>query len=91
MTMTTTVILLVLASMFLAAYLIRRRTRIGSVRGTTSGTNLMLDLIFKSTALAMGGISFGAAIFRAISTEAHVVLLSLGLLALALGALQKRE
>ncbi len=91
MIMTTTVILLLLAAVFLAAYLIRRRTRIGSVRGATTWTNLMLDLIFKSTALAMGSISVGTAIFRVISTEAHVVLLSVGLLALALDAFQKTE
>ena len=92
MTMTViTVIMLVLAGGFLAAYLIRRRTRVSSVRGTTTRTNLLLDLIFKSTALAMGSISVGAAMFRVISTEAHVVLLSLGLLALALDAFQKTE
>ena len=51
----------------------------------------MLNLIFKSTALAMGSISFAAAIFTVISTEAHVVLLSLGILALALSALQNPE
>ena len=40
---------------------------------------------------AMGSISFGAAIFRVLSTEAHVVLLSLGLFTLALGSFQKTE
>ncbi len=84
-------VILMLAGVLLVAYLIRRDARLRWLRGTTTSTNLMLNLIFKSTALAMGSISFGAAIFRAISTEAHVVLLSLGLLALALGALQKRE
>ena len=89
--MTTTVIALVLAGGFLVAYLLRRRARLRWLRGTTTSTNLIPDLIFKSTALAMGSISLGAAVFRAISTEAHVVLLSLGLLALALGAFQKTE
>ena len=86
-----TVILFALAGVFLVAYLIRRRARLNWLRGTTTTTNQMLNLILKSTALAMGSISLGAAVLRAFSTEAHVVLLSLGLLALALGALQNTE
>ena len=89
--MTMTVILVVLAGGSLAAYLIRREARLRWLRGTTRSTNWMLNLMLRSTALAMGSISFGAAIFRAFSTEAHVVLLSLGLLALAVGAFQKTE
>ena len=89
--MTMTAILLVLAGGFLAAYLIRREARLRWLRGTTRSTNWMLNLILKSAALAMGSISFGAAIFRVLSTEAHVVLLSLGLFALALGSFQKTE
>ncbi len=86
-----TLILLALAGLFLVAYLIRRRARLRWLRGTATSTNLIPNLIFKWTALAMGSISFGAAISGVISTEAHVVLLSLGLIALALGALQKAE
>ena len=86
-----TVILFVLAGVLLVAYLIRRRARLNWLRGTTTSTSQWLNLFFKSTALAMGGISFGAAIFRVFSTEAQLVLLSLGLLALALGALLSTE
>ena len=91
MTTTTTVILLVLAGVFLVAYLIRRRTRLRWLRGTTPSTKPILNLIFKSTALAMGGVSPGAAVLRVMSTDVHVVLLSLGLLALALDALLNTE
>ena len=89
--MTMTMILVALACVFLAAYLIRREARLRWLRGARSPANVMLNLILKSTTLAMGSVSFGAAILGAISTEAQVVLLSLGLLALALGALQKTE
>ena len=86
-----TIIVLALAGVFLVGYLIRREARLRWLRGTRTSTNVMLSLILKSTALAMGGVSFGAAVFRVISIEAHVVLLSLGLLAVALGALLKTE
>ena len=89
--MITTVSLVVLAGAFLLAYLIRREARLRWLRGTTTSTNRILNLILKSTALAMASISFGGAVFRAFPVEAHVVLLSLGLLALAVGALQKTE
>ncbi len=89
--MTTTVILLVLAGGLLVAYLIRREARLRWLRGTTTPVNWMLNLILRSTAVAMGSLSFGAAVFGVFSTEVHLVLLSLGLLALALGAFQKTE
>ena len=54
--MTTTVIALVLAGGFLVAYLMRRRARLRWLRGTTTSTNLIPDLIFKSTALAMASM-----------------------------------
>ena len=91
MSMTMTILLPVPAGVFLVAYLMRREARIRWLRGTGTPIKVILNLIFKSTALAMGSVSFGAAIFRVISTEAHVVLLSLGLLALALSALQKSD
>ena len=91
MSTTMTGILLALAGVFLVAYLMRRRARLRWLRGSTPPTNPVLSLILKSTALAMGSVSLGAAIFRVISTDAHVVMLSLGLLALALLALQKTE
>lgn len=86
-----TVILFVLAGVLLVGYLVRRRARLNWLRGTKTSTNQMLSLIFKSTALAMASISVASVIFRVVSTEAHVVLLSLGLLALALSALQNPE
>ena len=89
--MITTVSLVVLAGVFLVAYLIRREARLHWLRGTTTSTSQILNLIFKSTALAMASISFGGAVFRVFPVEAHLVLLSLGLLALALAALQKME
>ena len=49
-----TVILFALAGVFLVAYLIRRRARLNWLRGTTTTTNQMLNLILKSTALANG-------------------------------------
>ena len=52
--MTTTMILVVLACVFLAAYLIRREARLRWLRGARSPANVMLNLILKSTALAMG-------------------------------------
>ena len=91
MSTTMTGILLALAGVFLVAYLMRRRARLRWLRGSTPPTNPVLSLILKSTALAMSSVSLGAAIFRVISTDAHVVMLSLGLLALALVALQKTE
>ena len=86
-----TMILSALAGVFLVAYLMRRRARLRWLRGSTPSTNPMLNLIFKSRALATGSVSFGSAVFRVISTEAHVVLLSLGLPALALVEFQKTE
>ena len=89
--MTTTVILLALAGVLLVAYLIRREMRLRWLRGTRTSTKVMLTLVLWSTALAMGSVSFGAAISQLISVQAHVILLSLWLLALALGALQRAE
>lgn len=89
--MSMTIVLPVLAAVFLVAYLMRREARIRWLRGTGTPAKVILNLILKSTALAMGGVSLGAAIFRAFSTEAHILLLSLGLLALALSTLQKSD
>ena len=89
--MTTTVILLALAGVLLVAYLIRREARIRWLRGTRTSTKVVLTLVLWSTALAMGRVSFGAAIFQLISVQAHVILLSLLLLALAVGALQRAD
>ena len=89
--MTTTVILLALAGVLLVAYLIRREMRLRWLRGTRTSTKVMLTLVLWATALAMGSVSFGAAISQLISVQAHVILLSLWLLALALGALQRAE
>ena len=84
-----TVILLVLSGLMLVAYLIRREARLRWLRGTQASTEYLLNLVLRSTALATGSISLGGAIFQVISTEAHVVLLSLGLFSLALSALRK--
>ena len=89
--MSMTIVLPVLAGVFLLAYLMRREARIRWLRGTGTPAKVILNLILKSTALAMGGVSLGGAIFRAFSTEAHLALLSLGLLALALSTLQKAD
>ena len=89
--MSMTMVLPVLAGVFLVAYLMRREARIRWLRGTGTPGKVILSLILKSTALAMGSVSFGGAIFSAFSTEAHMVLLSLGLLALALSALQTSD
>ena len=87
--MTMTMVLLVLAGVLLVAYLIRREARLRWLRGTKTSTDYLLNLVLRSTALATGSISLGAAILQVMSTEAHVVLLSLGLFALALSTLQK--
>ena len=89
MTTTMTMILLGLAGASLVAYLIRREARLRWLRGTKTSPDYVLNLVLRSTALATGGISLGAAVFGVMSAEAHVVLLSLGLFALALSALQK--
>ena len=89
--MTTTVILLALAGVLLVAYLIRLEARLRWLRGTRTSTKVVLTLALWSTAWAMGSVSFGAAIFQLISVQAHVILLSLGLLALALATLQRTE
>ena len=89
--MTTTVILLALAGVLLVAYLIRCEARLRWLRGTRTSTKVVLALVLWSTAWAMGSVSFGAAIVQLISIQVHVILLTLGLLALALGALQRTE
>jgi hypothetical protein len=87
--MTTTMFLLVLAGVLLVAYLIRREARLRWLRGKKTSADYVLNLVLRSTALAAGSISLGAAIFQAMSTEAHVVLLSLGLFSIALTELRK--
>ena len=89
--MTTTVALLLLTGVLLFAYLVRRRARLNWLRGTVTPGSYLLNLGLKSTAVAMGAVSFGAAVLGMISTQAHAILLSLGLLALALSTLQDRE
>lgn len=89
--MTTTVALLLFTGGVLFAYLVRRRTRLNWLRGTTTPSRFMLNLGLKSTAIAMGIVSVVAAMFGTISTRAQVVMLSLGLLALALSTLQETE
>ena len=89
--MTTTVVLLLLTAALLFAYLVRRRARLNWLRGTATPGSFLLNLGLKSTAVAMGSVSVGAALFGTISTRAHLILLSLGLLALALSTLQDQD
>ena len=89
--MTTTVALVLLTGVMLFAYLLRRRARLNWLRGTVTPGSFMLNLGLKSTAIAMGAVSFAAVLLDLISTRAHVVMISLGLLALALSTLQERE
>ena len=88
--MTTTVALLLLTGVVLFAYLLRRRSRLNWLRGTSS-KSFALNLGLKSTDVAMGGVGLWSAVLGTISTRAQMILLSIGLLALALSTLQERE
>ena len=68
MTTTMTMILLVLAGASLVAYLIRREARLRWLRGTKTSPDYVLNLVLRSTALATGGISLGAAVLGVMST-----------------------